>query len=81
MAAYEISRHVAELNVEGCFRIGEWERYIPIVATGHEMMRVAAKLAEEAREIEKYGDSVLRRPHYDDGTIGEKRMLMTKPVR
>lgn len=81
MAAYEISRHVAELNVEGCFRIRKWEKYIPIVAAGHEMMRIAAKLAEEAREIEKYKDSVLRRPHYDDGTMGEKRKLIAKPVR
>lgn len=81
MAAFEIARHVTELNSEGCFRVKEWERYVPIVAGAHEMMRTAARLADEAREIEKGEDSVLRRPHYDEGTLGEKRMLIEKPRR
>jgi methylenetetrahydromethanopterin dehydrogenase len=79
MAAHEISRHVAELNVEACFKVEEWTKYVPLTAAGHEMMRTAAKLADEAREIEKSGDSVLRKPHHKDGSIGEKRALIEKP--
>lgn len=81
MAAHEISRHVAELNVEGCFRVKEWTRYVPLTAAGHEMMRAAARLADEARELEKSGDSVLRRPHFKGGILGEKRALMEKPKK
>jgi methylenetetrahydromethanopterin dehydrogenase len=55
------------------------ERYIPIVASAHEMMAAAARLAEEARELEKPTDAVLRRPHADDGKILSKRKLMEKP--
>jgi len=81
MAAHEISRHVAELNVEACFKVEEWTKYVPLAAAGHEMMRTAAKLADEAREIEKSGDSVLRKPHHKDGSIGEKRALIEKPKK
>jgi len=81
VAAHEISRHVAELNVEGCFQVSEWTKYVPLTAAGHEMMRVAAKLAGEAREIEKSGDTVLRKPHFNDGSLGEKRALIEKPKK
>jgi len=81
MAAHEISRHAAELNVEACFKVEEWTKYVPLTAAGHEMMRTAAKLADEAREIEKSGDSVLRKPHHKDGSIGEKRTLIEKPKK
>ncbi|MCP8317674.1 MAG: F420-dependent methylenetetrahydromethanopterin dehydrogenase [archaeon] len=79
MAAYEIARRVADLSVEGCFVVKEWERYTALVATAHEMMRTASILADEAREIEKNSDSVLRMPHYDDGTLMQKRKLIEKP--
>lgn len=79
MAAYEIARSVASLTVKGCFVVKEWEEYVPLISAAHEMMRTASKLADEAREIEKYGDSVLRTPHYDDGSILYKRSLMEKP--
>ena len=79
MAAFEIAKRVADIAVEGCFKVREMERYVPIVASAHEMMRVAAQLADEAREIEKGGDSVLRKPHADDGRILSKRKLMEKP--
>lgn len=79
MAAYEIARRVADLTVEGCFAVKEWERYTKLVAAGHEMMRVAAKLADEAREIEKSKDTVRRTPHYDDGTVLFKKELIEKP--
>ncbi|MCP8319116.1 MAG: F420-dependent methylenetetrahydromethanopterin dehydrogenase [Candidatus Methylarchaceae archaeon HK01B] len=79
MAAYEITRRVADMSVEGCFMVKEWERYTALVAASHEMLRTAALLADEAREIEKNNDSVLRMPHYDDGTVMQKRKLIEKP--
>jgi len=79
IAAYEIARNVAGLTVEGCFVVKEWDRYTRLVAAGHEMMRVAARLADEAREIEKGQDLVQRTPHHDDGTILWKTKLIEKP--
>jgi methylenetetrahydromethanopterin dehydrogenase len=81
IAAHEIAKKVADLTVEGCFIIKEWEKYTAAVAAAHEMMRNAAILADEAREIEKNGDHVLRMPHYDDGTILTKRKLIEKPKK
>ncbi len=79
MAAFEIARRVADLTTEGCFKIKEKDRYIPIVAAAHEMLRYAAKLAEEAREIEKYNDSLVRTPHSPEGVVLYKERLMEKP--
>jgi methylenetetrahydromethanopterin dehydrogenase len=81
MAAHEMARRVADLTTEGCFVVKEPERYVPIVAAAHEVMRQAAKLADEAREIEKGTDSVYRAPHHRDGTMLEKRALLEKPKR
>jgi methylenetetrahydromethanopterin dehydrogenase len=81
LASYEIAKQAATLNIEGCFRVKEWTRYVPLVAAGHEMMRIAAKLVDEAREMEKYENSVLRKPHHRDGRTGEKRELMEKPTK
>ena len=81
MAAYEIARHVAELTVEACFMVKDWVRYTRLVEAGHEMMRVAAKLADEAREIEKNQDILQRTPHGDTGAILSKKKLIEKPGR
>ncbi|MBS7639145.1 MAG: F420-dependent methylenetetrahydromethanopterin dehydrogenase [Candidatus Bathyarchaeia archaeon] len=81
MAAYELAKQVSTLTFEACFKVQEPETYIPLVAAAHEIMRTAAKLADEAREIEKKNDSVLRRPHFRDGSRGEKRLLMERPRR
>ncbi|MEM1538351.1 MAG: F420-dependent methylenetetrahydromethanopterin dehydrogenase [Candidatus Nezhaarchaeales archaeon] len=81
MAAYETARKVADLTVEGCFKVQEWERYVPLVAAAHEMMEVAAKLADEARELEKPADTLSRRPHARDGTLMSKLKLIEKPVK
>ncbi len=81
LAAHEISSRVAALDSEGCFAIEEWERYTEVVAAGHEMMRCAAKLADEAREIEKGGDTLTRQPHGRDGTIMHKTKLIEKPAK
>ncbi len=67
--------------MKACFRVSDPNGYVPLVATAHEMMRNAAKLADEAREIEKAGDSVLRKPHFKDGTVGTKKPLMEKPKK
>src|SRR5690606_20343347 len=56
MAAYEIAMKVADVDLKGCFMTKEMEKYIPIVASAHEMISAAAKLAVEAREIEKAND-------------------------
>lgn len=45
------------------------------------MMRQAARLADEAREIEKSEDTVSRTPHYDDGSVLLKRKLIEKPTK
>ncbi len=79
MAAFEIARRVADLTTEGCFKVKERERYVPIVAAAHEMMRLAAKLAEEAREIEKCNDTLVRTPHNPEGVLLYKEKLMEKP--
>jgi len=78
MAAFEASRKVADLTTEGCFKVQEWEKYIPLVAAGHELMRYAAKLADEAREIEKGIDQVFRMPHRASGELATKRKLIEK---
>jgi methylenetetrahydromethanopterin dehydrogenase len=81
MAAYETARRVADISIEGCFTVKEWELYTQIVSTAHEMMRQAARLADDARETEKTQDAVSRTPHYDDGSILKKRRLMEKPAK
>ena len=77
-AAHEIAMAVAGQNVKGCFMTKEWEKYIPIVASAHEMMKVAAALCDEAREIEKAGDTVLRQAHKKDGVLVKKNKLVAK---
>ncbi|MHC1611461.1 MAG: F420-dependent methylenetetrahydromethanopterin dehydrogenase [Candidatus Methanospirareceae archaeon] len=79
IAAYSMAEKVAELDVKGCFMMKDPADYIPIVAAAHELIAEAAKLAKEAREIEKSTDSVLRMPHARKGEILKKKELMEKP--
>ena len=79
MAAYFIAEKVADVDVRGCFIEKDPEKYIPLVASAHEMMRIAAMLADSAREIEKGNDTVFRNPHSKDGEILKKVKLMEKP--
>jgi methylenetetrahydromethanopterin dehydrogenase len=79
MAAYEMAMNVANIDLKGCFMTKEAEKYIPIVASAHEMIAAAAKLAVEAREIEKANDTVLRKPHGAQGQTVSKTALMDKP--
>jgi methylenetetrahydromethanopterin dehydrogenase len=41
-------------------------------------MRFAAKMADEAREIEKANDSVERLVHFRNGTLRKKTQLLGK---
>ena len=78
-AAYEIAQAVAGVNVKGCFMTKGFENYTPIVASAHEMMRQATLLCDEAREMEKATDAVIRKPHKNDGTRVAKTTLISKP--
>ena len=80
IAAYALSEKVAEVNAQACFMEKEKEKYIPLVASAHEIAQAAAKLAEEAREIEKYGDTLVRRPHAKNGRSKIKTELMLPPT-
>jgi methylenetetrahydromethanopterin dehydrogenase len=80
MAAYGLAEKVAEINALACFVEKENEKYIPLVASAHEVAQAAARLAEEAREIEKYNDSVMRKPHAKSGRIKSKTKLMLQPT-
>lgn len=80
MAAHELCKAVAGVNVEGCFKVKGRESYMPIVGAAHEMMRGAMLLADQAREIEKFGNTVLRRPHDTDGKVLSKRDFAEKPI-
>jgi len=79
-AALEAAERVSGINVEGCFMVKGRENYLPVVGAAHELMRAAAKLADDAREIEKINDSVLRTPHGKDGKLLQKREFLAKPV-
>jgi methylenetetrahydromethanopterin dehydrogenase len=75
MASFEMARLVGELSAEGSYKVKERKRYLTIVASAHELMRVAALLADQAREIEKSSDKVARRVHMSDGNIRTKKGL------
>ncbi len=76
MAAYKMATLVSEMNIEACFKIKEPDLYIPLVTASHELMSAAAKLADEAREIEKSNDTVLRTPHDKEGYVWIRQSLM-----
>lgn len=79
LAAYSMTEKVAELDVKGCFMMQKPEEYVPVVAAAHELLREAAKLAFEAREMEKQTDSLVREPHARRGEIMRKVGLLEKP--
>ncbi|MDR3291542.1 MAG: F420-dependent methylenetetrahydromethanopterin dehydrogenase [Methanobrevibacter sp.] len=79
IAAYESAEKVADIDLKGCFMVKESEKYIPLVAAAHELIAIAAKLATEAREIEKTNDTILRTPHGGDGSVLSKTVCLDKP--
>lgn len=80
MSAYELAEKIAEINIQACFVEKDRDRYIPLVACAHEIAQVAAKLAEEAREIEKYNDTLVRKGHSKNGKPKVKTKLMLPPT-
>lgn len=75
MASFEMARLAGQLSAEGAYKVKERERYLTIVASAHELMREAALLADQAREIEKIEDKVSRHVHLNDGTTKIKKRL------
>jgi methylenetetrahydromethanopterin dehydrogenase len=80
IAAYEAAEKVADIDTKGCFFVKESDKYIPLVAAAHELIGIAAKLATEARDIEKGNDTILRTPHGADGSVKTKTVLLDKPA-
>jgi methylenetetrahydromethanopterin dehydrogenase len=78
-AAYAMAEKVGDLDLLGCFMQKEMDQYIITVCSAHELLRAAAKLCDEARELEKGMDSVLRTPHAADGKVLMKTTLVSKP--
>jgi methylenetetrahydromethanopterin dehydrogenase len=78
-AAYAMAEKVGDLDLLGCFMQKEMDQYIITVASAHELLAAAARLCDEARELEKGMDSVLRTPHAADGKILMKTTLVSKP--
>jgi methylenetetrahydromethanopterin dehydrogenase len=76
MAAYHIASKIPEINTKACFMEKDDVKFIPLVTCAHEMAQAAAKLAEEAREIEKYSDTLVRKPHSKKGEPLTKTRLM-----
>lgn len=79
-AALTIAEDVARVTSLACFRTSDSKEYVHLAASGHEMMRAAARLADEAREVEKYNDGLYRSPHAPDGRNLEKTRLGDKPA-
>jgi len=74
-AALKMTEIVADITSKACFKESDPKVYVPAVAAAHEVLIAAANLASEAREIEKYGDSVLRTSHSSSGKIQKKTKL------
>jgi len=64
IAAFELAASVSRVTGKACFQLKERSEYMPLLAAAHEMMRTAALMCDEAREIEKYNNTVIRRPHH-----------------
>ncbi len=79
LAALHMANKVAEINFPACFMMKDLEQVALTTATGHEMMRAAAQLAIDAREIEKANDSVFRQSHSKKGKLMQKTKLYDKP--
>ena len=76
MAAYEACRLVAELSTRGCYAVKEIGRALHYVSASHEVMRLAARMVDEAREMEKKNDTVERLIHISDGSVIRRVRLL-----
>ncbi|MBI4362450.1 MAG: F420-dependent methylenetetrahydromethanopterin dehydrogenase [Euryarchaeota archaeon] len=79
LAAYAMCEKAAQMAHEACFVLKEPIQYVPLAAAVHESVRAAARLADEAREMEKGGDRVYRTPHDKAGGTQRRRGLLGKP--
>jgi len=73
--AFRLSKEAASMNYRACFVEKDPKKYIRIAAAAHEMVRQASILADDAREMEKQSNSLLRTPHTKSGKILRKRSL------
>ena len=81
IGALYIAQTVASIDAAACFRLKELEAIALTAAAGHEVMRAAARLADEAREMEKANDTVSRHPHARTGELMQKVGLLDKPEK
>ena len=81
VGALYMAQAVASIDAAACFRLKELEAIALAAAAGHEVMRAAARLADESRELEKANDTVSRRPHARTGEIMKKTRLLEKPEK
>jgi methylenetetrahydromethanopterin dehydrogenase len=78
IAAFELASSVSKITGKACFVLKEREEYMPLLAAAHEMMKTAADLCVQAREIEKSNDTVLRIPHHATQNLLSKTALHEK---
>ena len=78
IAAFELAASVSKITGRACFVLKDRVDYMPLLAASHEMMKTAAELCIQAREIEKSNDTVLRRPHNAKQYLLAKRKLHEK---
>ncbi len=81
IGALYMAQTVATIDAQACFRLKELGPIALAAAAGHEVMRAAARLADEARETEKAGDSVSRKPHARSGELMKKTKLLDRPEK
>jgi methylenetetrahydromethanopterin dehydrogenase len=73
-----LASSVSKVTAQACFVLKEREEYMPLLAAAHEMMRTAAIMCDQAREIEKSNDTVIRRPHHAKQNLLKKIGLHEK---
>ena len=78
-ASLKMAESVADITSKACFKDNDPEVYVPAVTAAHELLRAAARLADEAREIEKQNDTLLRTSHSSSGKALKKTQLHEKP--
>ncbi len=78
IAAFELAASVSKITGRACFVLKDRAEYMPLLAASHEMMKTAAELCTQAREIEKSNDTVLRTPHHSKQHLLTKRKLHEK---
>jgi methylenetetrahydromethanopterin dehydrogenase len=81
VGALHMAQTVASIDAQACFKLKDLAAIALAAAAGHEVMRAAARLADEARELEKSNDSVSRKPHARSGELMKKTGLLEKPEK